>query len=503
MIASLGRITKPPAAYLRLSIATDDSVSIAGQTRLVNDECEKRGWPAPILFTDDGISGSKVVKRPGRDELERRMGKGEFGALIVKSVDRLARSTVDFHRIAETARKVGCALVVTDLGLDTSTPIGEMVLGVLAQIAAFEVRMTGARMQTSNEERMSVGRAIGGPVPYGFRNISYSDKPGTYRVIDEDEAHIVKRIATDLLDGHSLMSIAQALHLEGVPTPRDADATRNGRKQAETPAAWNYSTVRRVVKNPAVAGMVLFRGDLVRDKATGLPQVDPETAILSSSTYRRVLDTLRARSDGKKTRTVSANRLLLDGIAVCSGCGHPMRKSSSGGGKYVNYACSLADLNRCEVRATIGAKILEEFVVAEFLAVYGDFPVTEAVETADPEKVARLGAVRAEVATTTAKIPTAAPSDIPALADLLVSLRQTEEAMVRDLEASPGVELVQTGRTFSETWEDSCGDVVARRDLLASVFGSIVVSRAQPKGSIGRVPLSQRVTLMGHEEPSV
>lgn len=48
------------SAYLRLSAAKDDSVSVAGQTTLVKHEAQRRGWPEPILFVDDGVSGSKA-----------------------------------------------------------------------------------------------------------------------------------------------------------------------------------------------------------------------------------------------------------------------------------------------------------------------------------------------------------------------------------------------------------------------------------------------------------
>ena len=109
----------PVAAYLRLSIASDDSVSIAGLKGLVAEEARCRAWGDPVLFVDEGVSGSKDVKRPARDALEARLAAGEFRALIVKSVDRLAHSTADFAQIVKICKDAGTALVVTDI---PSTP---------------------------------------------------------------------------------------------------------------------------------------------------------------------------------------------------------------------------------------------------------------------------------------------------------------------------------------------------------------------------------------------
>jgi site-specific DNA recombinase len=118
-----------------------------------------------VIFTDENVSGSKAVARPARDDLERRVAAGEFDAVLVKSVDRLARSVLDFHRIAATAEKRGAALVIIEAGLDTSMPAGRMMLGILAQFAEFEAATIGQRVTTSNAGLRREGRTRGGPGP--------------------------------------------------------------------------------------------------------------------------------------------------------------------------------------------------------------------------------------------------------------------------------------------------------------------------------------------------
>ena len=75
------------AGYGCLSVATEESLSVAGQVCAIHAEAERRGWPLPVIFTDEGVSGSKAIARPARDDLERRIEAGEFDAVLVKAVD--------------------------------------------------------------------------------------------------------------------------------------------------------------------------------------------------------------------------------------------------------------------------------------------------------------------------------------------------------------------------------------------------------------------------------
>ena len=69
---------------------------------------------------------------------------GSLQAVIVAKLDRLSRSLLDFAGLMERARRQGWALVALDLGVDTSTPAGEMMANVLATFAQFERRTPDA-----------------------------------------------------------------------------------------------------------------------------------------------------------------------------------------------------------------------------------------------------------------------------------------------------------------------------------------------------------------------
>jgi DNA invertase Pin-like site-specific DNA recombinase len=71
--------------------------------------------------------------------------KGNADGLIVAKLDRLARSSMMTAKILALGQKQGWKLIALDLGIDTSTPVGEMVANIMAAVAQWERRQIGAR----------------------------------------------------------------------------------------------------------------------------------------------------------------------------------------------------------------------------------------------------------------------------------------------------------------------------------------------------------------------
>jgi len=62
----------------------------------------------------------------------------EGDALVVTKLDRLARSVLHLGEIVATLKSKGVSLRILDLGLDTGTASGELVLNLMGSIAQFE-----------------------------------------------------------------------------------------------------------------------------------------------------------------------------------------------------------------------------------------------------------------------------------------------------------------------------------------------------------------------------
>jgi DNA invertase Pin-like site-specific DNA recombinase len=77
-----------------------------------------------------------------RKALEAALGYVRDGdTLVVTKLDRLARSVVHLGQIIATLEAKGVGLRILDLGIDTNTPTGKLMLNVLGSVAQFEREM--------------------------------------------------------------------------------------------------------------------------------------------------------------------------------------------------------------------------------------------------------------------------------------------------------------------------------------------------------------------------
>ena len=69
----------------------------------------------------------------------------EGDTLVITRLDRLARSTLHLCRLAAELEQRGAHLQVLDQPIDTRTPTGRLVYGILAVIAQFETELRAER----------------------------------------------------------------------------------------------------------------------------------------------------------------------------------------------------------------------------------------------------------------------------------------------------------------------------------------------------------------------
>ena len=112
------------------------------------------------VFFDKGISGARF-DRPGLTEVLKYARAGD--TLTVQSLDRLGRSTKGVLELAEQLEGSGIALRILNLGLDTSTPAGKLVLTVIAAIAELEREQLRERTLDGLAAARARGRVGGRP----------------------------------------------------------------------------------------------------------------------------------------------------------------------------------------------------------------------------------------------------------------------------------------------------------------------------------------------------
>jgi len=206
----------PAVGYVRVSTAdqADSGAGLEAQRTAIMAEAERRGWELGPIF-EDAASGRSLLGRPGLGSAISLLEAGTAQSLIVAKLDRLSRSLMDFASLMERSKRHGWGIIALDLGVDTTSPSGELIASVLAVFAQYERRLIGERTRDALAVKRAEGIRLGRPraVP---------------KVVSD-------QIVELRLQGKSLRRIADTLTEEQVPT------VQGGRR-------WYPSTVKCVLE---------------------------------------------------------------------------------------------------------------------------------------------------------------------------------------------------------------------------------------------------------------
>ncbi len=217
--------------YIRVSTEgqAQDGVSLAAQEAKIRAWAELNDCSEVEIHVDAGISGKRADNRPALQDALAACGKGD--ALVVYSLSRLARSTLDTIVIAQRLQRLGADLVSLSEKIDTTTAAGKMVFRMLAVLAEFERDQVAERTTMALAHKKAKGERTG-EVPYGFRVA-----PDGIRLEPEPQEQIAVAKAKALrAAGQSLREIAAALASEGFKS--------RGK-------AWHPMTVKNIVEAQA------------------------------------------------------------------------------------------------------------------------------------------------------------------------------------------------------------------------------------------------------------
>lgn len=229
--------------YLRVSTEeqAQSGFGLDAQDEAVRAFAKAVGLELVDVISDPGVSGTvRPADRPGFAKVLELARERRFSVLLVKRFDRVARSiALAVSTSAELDAVHGVTIRSVTESIDTGSPAGKMIFGVLSAMAEAERdaiidRTKGGRMQKAGQ-----GGFAGGRIPYGY----LSDGAGGL-IIDDERRPIVERIFAENGKGATLQAIADGLNRDGIPSP--------GGKR------WWPSNVSYLINNQVYAGRVEY-----------------------------------------------------------------------------------------------------------------------------------------------------------------------------------------------------------------------------------------------------
>jgi DNA invertase Pin-like site-specific DNA recombinase len=157
-------------------------------TQVIGEACERAGWNLVDLVTDRDHGRGLV--RPGLTFALQQIAEGKADGLVVSAV-----------------------LVALDLGIDSSSPVGQALAEKLITLGEWEHERISRRTRNALEEARAGGATAGRP--------AVADRP-----------ELAERINAMRASGMTLQAIADRLNAEGVATMRGGTMWRPSSVQA-------------------------------------------------------------------------------------------------------------------------------------------------------------------------------------------------------------------------------------------------------------------------------
>jgi DNA invertase Pin-like site-specific DNA recombinase len=214
--------TRPTRAVLYLRVSTDEQgdsgLGLEAQEAACRRWAEYKGVEV-VAVEVDVCSGAKLpASRPAFRRVLARLESGAADTLVCAKLDRLTRSSLGLADVLDLTESIGFALVLLDYDFDSSSPVGRMVLKMLADVAEYERELIAERTRNALAAKRAKGERTG---------------PGPLL-----DPAVRREIAARVEAGQSKKSLAAELNARGVPT-----ATGRGR--------WYPSTILAVCRSVA------------------------------------------------------------------------------------------------------------------------------------------------------------------------------------------------------------------------------------------------------------
>lgn len=322
------------AIYARYSTDNQRVASIADQFRVCLGHAEKQRWSVVEQYSDQAISGSTLILRPGIQALIRDALAGRFQFVLAEALDRLSRDQEDIAGLYKRLRFSGVQIATLAEG-----EISELHVGLKGTMNALFLKDLADKTRRGLRGRVEDGKSGGGN-SYGYDVVVQLTAGGEplrgSRTVNKIEAEIVRRIFSSYAAGKSAKRIALELNRERVAAPSGG--------------AWGFSTINGnpkrgtgILNNEMYVGRIVWnRQRFMKDPDTGKrvsrlnPQEEwiikevPDLRIITDELWQATKQRQQAvkvarTTDGQEAENHFRDRrrpkYLFSGLTQCGCCG--------------------------------------------------------------------------------------------------------------------------------------------------------------------------------------
>ena len=197
------------AAYVRVSTDNEEQLEsyqsqLKHYTELIQGNPE---WQMVGVYADEAVTGTKTTKREDFNRMINDCMNGDIDLIIVKSISRFARNTVDTLQYVRALKEKGVAVMFEEENINTLTMDGELLLTILSSVAQQEVQNISEHVKLGLSMKMQRGEMVGfnGCLGYDYHK---EDKTIT---VNEKEAETVRYIFNRYAEGAGGKVIAREL----------------------------------------------------------------------------------------------------------------------------------------------------------------------------------------------------------------------------------------------------------------------------------------------------
>jgi len=342
------------------------------------------GWPIEqvvVIDRDLGQSGASAADREGFQQLVRDVGLGRAGLVMGLEVSRLARNSMDWHRLLEICALTETLILDEDGLYDPAHFNDRLLLGLKGTMSEAELHVLRARLRGGLVNKARRGE-LEIPLPVGF----VYDAAGRVGLNpDQQVQETIRAFFQTFRRTGSATATVKAFRDRQLLFPRRA---RYGAHQGET--LWGrleHSRALWVLHNPRFAGAFFFGRTRQRHTAEArvvyerLPR-EEWTALIPNAhagyitwedyedNQRRLSENAQANGADRRRSPAREGPALLQGLAVCGICGDRMtvRYHQRHGTPWPTYVCQRRGIARGEpICQTVPGRGLDDAIAGLLL----------------------------------------------------------------------------------------------------------------------------------------